>query len=211
MNNLHIFVVSSQDRVLNQKTANSLALLKSHLFTYTWVDSIKQITLPAEKNDFCMILPAGDHMTQSYLDAFVAESHAYECAYQPQFSLLFAKRGKTFYRRNIDITPIMEEVNALLLSPHHARHIIFPTALLQAVITLAPEAESNFFWHLAQYLANRNITLTTLADCISMEYQAIEAIQEKADISKHLYPETTPLFDKAGLLANQNFSDLYGN
>ena len=211
MNYIHIFILSSKDTVLNQKTCNSLALIQQLPITTTWINDIASLTNAAISEKHCVIIPAGDHLTRSYLEAFLALNQPFDYAYQPQFSFLFAYRGKTFYRRNIDISPVMEEINALLLAPHHARHIIFASIHLNEIISTAPVNERNLFWHISQYLLTKQITLVTLSNCISMEYQNLDILHNKTEIVQNLYPKASASFDKQGLLFNQNFSDLYGN
>lgn len=211
MNRIHIFILSSKNTVLNQKTRNSLTLIQQLPITVTWISNIEPLTSTTITEEYCVIIPAGDHLTQSYLEAFLALPQPFDYAYQPQFTFLFANRGKTFYRRNIDISPVMEEINALLLTPHHARHIIFSSIHLNEIISTAPTNKQNLFWHIAQYLTAKQITLVALSDCISMEYQNLDVLHNKIEIAPHLYPSASVSFDKPGLLSNQNFSDLYGN
>ena len=168
MNRIHIFVLSSENAVLNQKTQNSLALIQHFPITITWMNDISVLVNMPITEEHSVIIPAGDHLTESYLDAFLTLPQTFNYAYQPQFSLLFANRGEIFYRCNIDISPIMEEINTLLLTPHHSRHIIFSTNHLKSIITDAPASKQNLFWHIAQYLAEHKITLITIADCISI-------------------------------------------
>ena len=211
MTHLHVFVLVSDDATLNQKTRNSLALLAHLPLDISWLDNIATLESLTTSAEYCLIMPAGDHLTPSYLDAFFLLPDPLRYAYQPQFSYLFAKRGHIFYRRNTDICPIAEEINALLLSPHHARHIIFPSEQLKPILYSRPPAAQNLFWHMAQYLATQNITLITLADCISIEYQNVPELVKAENMVEHLYPQVSLAFDKEGLLSNQNFSDLYGN
>ncbi|HEZ4262362.1 TPA: hypothetical protein WIE97_001918 [Neisseria meningitidis] len=131
---LHIFVLSSNQKELNQKTSNSLQLFELFPLEITWINNLVDIKDIHILAPYCLLIPAGDHLTKSYLDGFFAMPKILNYAYQPYYSYIFSKRGSIFYRKNTDITPRTDEINTLLLAPHHSRHIIFPSFLLKKII-----------------------------------------------------------------------------
>lgn len=205
---LHLFVLSSNQKEMNQKTSNSLKLLESYPIEVTWVNDILDLLNINISNPYCLLMPAGDHITRSYLDGFLHIPKILNYAYQPYYSYIFSKRGRIFYRKNIDITPNTDEINTLLLYPHHSRHIIFPSIFLNEVIENNIPLE-NIFWKISQAIIENDTCIVTIPDSISMEYLN-HTIHDKEEIYKDSFPScASDIFTRESFLTNQNFSDLY--
>jgi len=208
---LTIYVLLSDNKSLNRKTLNSLSLLDEFNITIKWIKALDELKLidPAKSTQFSMFMNSGDHIARSFLETFFKKPLSFLLAYQAEYSYLFSDRGKVFYRKNIDITPETDEVNALMLYPHNSRHIIFPTNFIDSVIKKNDHIMRNFYWILAQTLIENNLLIVTLKSCITLEYFDVKSLQNEEQIFQFCDPVVSEIFDKNKLLLNQNFSNLY--
>jgi len=206
---LTVYVLMSASKSLNRKTLNSLLMLDEFKINIKWLESIGELSGRDLKKDngFSLFLNGGDHITKSFLESFLKNKVNFLMAYQPEYSYIFSKRGKIFYRKNIDITPGTDEVNALLLYPHVSRHIIFPTVILKEI--LKRSFSNSFYWSLCQTIIELNLPIVILSSSISLEYYDLNILLDKEQIYTFSDPVRSELNDKEQFLLSQNFSDLY--
>lgn len=210
---LTVYVIMSASRSLNRKTLNSLLMLDEFKVNIEWLESIGELSSRdlRKDNGFSLFLNGGDHVTksflESFLESFLKNKINFLIAYQPEYSYIFSNRGKIFFRKNIDITPGTDEVNALLLYPHVSRHIIFPTVILKEI--LKRNFSNNFYWGLCQTIIELNLPIVSLNSSISLEHYDLNILLDKEQIYSFSDPVRSELHDKEQFLLSQNFSDLY--
>jgi hypothetical protein len=179
---LNIIVIDFNDSTKLAKTLNSLEKINFDGISSLTVNGHDKFRMDIlEQKPYSILVNAGDIIGRRYINAFAMAIKLKDVFFQPQFTYLFERRGRCFFRKNFDIVHESEDVFALLLYPHISKHIIFRSKIAQHFQVNSSLTWSSVFPELVRIIIQQKVDIGILPNTITAEdmNSKSETIQDK--------------------------------